>query len=686
MAPAGIGPMDLTAARLVSFEACDELVGFAQEAALPRVGPWGFEGPGLAGFAVGGARAMTEALGAGDAAAGAPAPGAAPAAPTPQAGVDYSGTNVQEAGVDEPDVVKTDGRRIVAVAKGRLHVIDPGTEGPVAVGSVALPAGWRHELFLAGDRAIVLSTGVDGGGPVGVRAEPGFEGGTVVDGDAPISDDVVEPLAGPPGPYGGTTRTTLTEVDLDALAVTGSIAVDGDYVTARLVDGAARVVVRSHPAALGPAVVPDGRGTSEDEAREQNRAAVAATTAADWLPALTVTDGDVVVAEGPAVACEDVHHPAEPAGLGTVTVLTVDVDGPMTLTGSTAVLADAEVVYASAAGLYVATNRWMSPEVERRIAEGGAAALAPVEEHYSTEIHRFDITAPDTAAYRGSGTVRGHVLNQWALSEHEGHLRVATTEGSPWGGGSESFVTVLAERDGALHQVGQVGGLGRDERIYSVRFMGDVGFVVTFRETDPLYTLDLADPADPRVLGELKIMGYSAYLHPLGDGYLLGVGQDATEEGMRLGTQLSVFDVRDLAAPTRVHQHTIEQAGSEAEYDHRAFLYWAPTGLTVLPLHRHIWDERARVEAGFVGAVGFRVDPAAGIVEVGTVTHPGGSYERSWDVEWTPEVEAAAQAFSEAGIRRSLVVGDRVFTLSESGLLASDLATLAPRGWLALAG
>ena len=137
-------------------------------------------------------------------------------------------------------------------------------------------------------------------------------------------------------------------------------------------------------------------------------------------------------------------------------------------------------------------------------------------------------------------------------------------------------MSILTENDGVLEVVGAVGGLGKGERIFSVRFIGEVGYVVTFRQTDPLYTLNLADPTNPIVEGELKILGYSAYLHPLGDGLILGVGQDATEEGRTLGAQLSVFDVADPGNPKRVHQYTMPGASSDVEFDHRAFLYWSP--------------------------------------------------------------------------------------------------------------
>ena len=138
-------------------------------------------------------------------------------------------------------------------------------------------------------------------------------------------------------------------------------------------------------------------------------------------------------------------------------------------------------------------------------------------------------------------------------------LRAATTVGiAPE---SESRVTTLAERGGVLAPLGQVGGLGKGERIYAVRFIGDVGYVVTFRQVDPLYTLDLSQPARPRVVGELKIRGYSAYLHPLAADLLLGIGQDASERGTTLGTQVSLFDVSDPARPSRLHQWAVAAAG-----------------------------------------------------------------------------------------------------------------------------
>jgi uncharacterized secreted protein with C-terminal beta-propeller domain len=205
-------------------------------------------------------------------------------------------------------------------------------------------------------------------------------------------------------------------------------------------------------------------------------------------------------------------------------------------------------------------------------------------------------------------------------------------------------VTALQPRSGRLEKIGQVGGLGEGERIYAVRFIEDRGYVVTFRQIDPLFTLDLADPTHPRVRGELKIAGYSAYLHPIGAHQLLGVGQDATPAGRQAGTQLSLFDVADPAAPKLLSKVKLgEFTSSEAEYDHHAFLWWDPLRLAVIPVSG---------EDGTTEASAFKVD-------AGKITPAGSSHENGF-------------------VLRTLIVGGRLLTLSEDSLSVYDPATLRP--------
>ena len=212
----------------------------------------------------------------------------------------------------------------------------------------------------------------------------------------------------------------------------------------------------------------------------------------------------------------------------------------------------------------------------------------------------------------------GEIHNQFALSEHADHLRVVTTTGgttTTTGGqnSSESWVRVLAESGDRLVEVGSVGDIGRGERVQSVRFAGDIGYVVTFRQIDPFYTVDLSDPAAPAVVGELKIPGFSSYLHPLGDGLVLGVGFDADEDGRVTGAKVSLFDVSDLADPQEVSVWTAPGGWNEIGWDHRAFLWLAPEQTAVIPI---------TVYSEWSGAVVLHIADGT-LAEAGRIIHLG---------------------------------------------------------------
>jgi uncharacterized secreted protein with C-terminal beta-propeller domain len=287
-----------------------------------------------------------------------------------------------------------------------------------------------------------------------------------------------------------------------------------------------------------------------------------------------------------------------------------------------------------------------------------------------TGIYKFDISGPGRPVYEASGTVPGWLLGssgtaEYSLSAWNGALRVATTTSGAFAAGTEqppqSAVYVLAQTGDQLVVVGKVGGLGAGEQIYAVRFAGPVGYVVTFRQTDPLYTLDLSDPAQPRVAGQLLLSGYSAYLYPVDATHLIGIGQDANALGQTTGTQISLFDVSDPAAPVRQAVYHLQSGHSEAEFDPHAFLYWPASRLLVIPA------QSPGGEAGPLPASEAIVLQVGdnGFTEIGTITHP-------------------ATAANPAGgqIRRSLIAGNALWTLSDAGLKANDMATLTPLAWV----
>ncbi len=625
---------------LQPFDACEDFLDYVKGHAVDMVGPWGFDygyyGPVFRDFALGGEVFAT------DDAVAAPTETTAAAGNSLQQGVDFSGTNIQELGVDEPDIIKTDGKRIVVTSGNELYIIDVTGDEPRLAGQTTIEAGWASDLFLAGDRVLVMAAG-------DIYATP------MVDAGFAETSEVFYP----------TPVSTLVELDISDIEnpkVERTLFIDGAKVSARLVGDSVRLVVSSTPTGL-QFKYPETNGLkAERDAEAYNKQIILESTIDNWVPYFILENAaGLVIDEGSLLDCARAHHPEDFSGLQMLSVVTIDIANDLNIDDAVGVLATGDIVYASTDAMYVASSAWRNWSVFEEDDTEDA-----INEH-TTDIHKFDITDPTSTTYVATGRVTGFMLSQWSMSEYEGNLRVATTS-SPdwwWGGNeeSESFVTVLEEKEGELVELGKVGGLGKGERIYSVRFIDEVGYVVTFRQTDPLYTIDLSDPTDPRVVGELKILGYSAYLHPVGDGMLLGVGQDATDQGRTLGTQISLFDVSDPANPVRVQNYTFDNGYSSVEYDHRAFLHWPTTGLTVVPVSAWSWDEETGEESGFSGAIAIKAT-ADGIEEVGRITH--GEDKAAEEYWWAPQIE------------RSLVIGDSLYTYSHQGLLQSDLETIEP--------
>ena len=429
-----------------------------------------------------------------------------------------TGTNIQVAGVDESDLVKTNGSEIFIVTEDALFVATLTDAVPELAATLVfesasdLPRAKPHETLLAGDKLFVFRT-------VRYGAEGFKQGGTQV-----LEIDVSVPSA---------PRLLRT------------LETYGAFVTARLVGASVRLVV-THDGIASSVV---GRYS-----RNGFQRSVAAATLSTWLPLYTVNEYTSLInrwSDGSLVECDRVVTPAEVDSAETTVVLAFDAERGLGEWDAAGVVGAASAVYASRDSLYVAIPRRFEDE---------------------TQIHRWDFTAVGSPTYRGAAEVNGHLINQFAMSEFDGHLRVASTRFDRVGSSSE--LTVFTVGDDALQELASLQGLGPNEQIYAVRFLGDRAYVVTFRQIDPLFIIDLSDPAEPRVAGELKIPGFSAYLHPLGDGLLLGVGQDADPRtGRPLGPQATLFDVSDPAAPTSLGHVALPSASTSPTFEHRAFTY-----------------------------------------------------------------------------------------------------------------
>ncbi len=596
---------------LSGFDTCSALLDHLRTEGAERVGPWGFDDGWYGGGPWPVDAIAEESFSADDAdvdTAAAPQAsiaqgGADDATSALTEGVDFSGTNVQESGVDEADVVKTDGERIFIVANGELVIVDAASRS--VVGSVAVPQGDRAELFIDGDDVLLVNQGWYGSDDI------------VFDGDVDlpaVGGVAIESSVIAPGGFSGST-TTITRISVDGATprIIETLAAEGDYVSARAVDGIARIIVRSNPQYNFPFVYPQGE-RGEDRAEKSNREALLDSTLEDWLPAYSTIDANgSVTAEGLLVPCEQVHAPTAFAGFGVLSVLTVDVDGDIDPGMTTAVLAPGDVVYASPDSVYVATTTWLDRALFDELDPG--TGPDELQQNITTSIHRFDIGSDTSAAYTASGSVAGTIRDRFSFSEFDGYLRVVTTTGDTWDQSSESFLRVLQEIDGALVEIGSVGDMGNGEAVQSVRFQGDVGYVVTFRQVDPLYTVDLRDPRNPVVRGELKIAGFSSYLHPIGDGLVLGVGSDADEQtGQVTGSKVSLFDVNDLDNPREVATWIGPDSWNNIGWDTHAFLWWAPERLAVVPMQT--WENGEQ----WAGAVVLRVENDS-ITEVGRIDH-----------------------------------------------------------------
>jgi uncharacterized secreted protein with C-terminal beta-propeller domain len=365
----------------------------------------------------------------------------------------------------------------------------------------------------------------------------------------------------------------------------------------------------------------------------RNQQAVRRAPLSAWLPSYQVTaEGRTTSGEVP---CTSVSHPAHYTGKSMLTVYSMNLDGDLADPHPISLAANGGNVYATTGSLYVADSHDTRKNGER------------------TQLHRFDLRGDSAPTYLGSNIIPGTVLNSYSMSEYDGTLRIVTTEGQ-WRPSAETSVYALDAED--LKIEGSVGGLGNGERVHAVRFLGPLAYVVTFRSIDPLYVVDLADPTDPRVTGELAVPGYSDYLHPVGDGRLLGVGQD-TSGGMVSGLQLSLFDVSAQDDPQRLDSLTREHTPNETPIDPHAFLYWATDRIAVVPIDS--WNYR---QSG--AALVVRVDHNE-LTSLGTIRNP-----------------TVSNHGYPSGIERTLVIGDELWTMSSAGLQASGLHSLDREAWV----
>lgn len=605
--------------------------------------------------------------------------------PARKEGEDYSGTNNQEEGVDEADFVKTDGYHIYYLNSKTLHILNTSIMGNVTLDSEMLIEGTPQAMMLDGNRLVVISS----------------VSSWNLESDHPMRDALG--WGGEWSEWRTNTLTKFTVIDISNRSdpiESRELYIEGYYNTAREVNGTVRTVTYAWlniPGLRSWLNLPNGyyqleyddplrkelRQTAANVAMQENREILEAMNDSDILPRIYERAGDVVTTHGlDENECNDFVAPIGSSNRGFISIFTLDLDSEELAFEADHILGNHPLVYSSADTMIITENSW-----------DWWWFWGNSNNNEATNIHSFDISQEGDTTYRGSGRVDGTILNQFSISEYEGKVRVATTTGQ-WGqwwlgdevDPMESHVVVLEAQDGpmgkqALNEIGRVDGIAEDERIWSCRFDGEMAYVVTFRNMDPLWTIDLSDPTAPVILGELEVPGVSTYIHPLSEDTLLtiglGPGDEATGEGLDWSKiQISLFDVSDPTTPTRSavlnaspllnpNEEGWSWSWSEATYEHKAFQYW--NGQLAIPLSTYRYNNnQGDWNYEFVSKLVI-IDVGEDSLSInGTIDHSDFYNRGDSHYYW-----------GEYNVRRSIFMGDYIYAISAGGVTATNLTTMA---------
>lgn len=546
-------------------------------------------------------------------------------APAEAADTDYSKTNIQVEGVDEADIVKTDGEYIYIVSGGNITIIKayPPQEAKV-LSKISLEGGITG-IFINGDKLAVFET------EYGIY--PLYEGEVVYDSSS-SSEEVKEPTADDEAtsssePRNGSTTeepprvpvpivyeppTTSIKVydisDRGNPVLKRNFSVDGNYFSSRMIGDYVYVVATQWAVFIETDV---------------------------FLPRVH-SDNETEV-----IAADDIYYynfSDSSYSFTSIVALNIQNDAQEP-THQTILLGGTSTIYVSQNNIYLTFPNYTWQE----------------NETMKTTVQRIKINK-QTITFAAQGEVPGYILNQFSMDEYSGYFRIATTTNN-WRtfaeeATSKNNVYVL---DMDLNIVGKLEDLAPGEQIYSARFMGDRCYLVTFKQTDPFFVIDIANPTEPKVLGYLKIPGFSGYLHPYDKNHIIGIGKQDNN------VKLSLFDVTDVTDPTETAKYIVEAEYSDSPvlYDHKAFLFDKPKQLLALPVSTNSLWLKGGNSGYWQGAYIFDISLEQGFILEGTITHQSIADQFEYDYS----------------VNRILYIGDVLYTISGIKVKMNNLETLA---------
>ncbi|MGG1660326.1 beta-propeller domain-containing protein [Brevibacillus sp. NRS-1366] len=557
----------------------------------------------------------------------------------------YSTTNTQVQGVDEADIVKTDGTYLYQATNKEVRIIKAYPADKLAVESrITYEDGLFQplEMFVDEKRLVVIG-----------QAHQSTQAPAI-----PMSKRVI-----PHYHEKQTVKALIYDLaDKKHPILTRQLEVEGQYLSSRKIGSNLYLTANNY--------VDTYRILAEKEE----------------VPGPVYLDsaqGD----EYKTIPYSDIRYFPESIHPDYLMVAGVNLDDAKKKMSMNTYLGAGENIYASKENLYVAVTEFNAVPVKVKPQESFAPKLIAPSVDSKTTVYRFAMDKGNLT-FSGKGDVPGRILNQFSLDEHDGYLRVATTSGEMWRTDENTSKNNLYVLGKNLSVYGKLEGIAPGERIYSVRFIGDRAYMVTFKKVDPLFVLDLANPESPTILGALKIPGYSDYLHPYDENHIIGFGKEAESDkdwAYYQGMKVALFDVTDVTKPEEKFKTVIGDRGTDSELlsNHKALLFSKEKDLLAFPVTVYEWSDEQKAKKDirdygqftFQGAYVYHLDLQKGFTLTSKITHLG-----------QEEMKKAGEGWyqSEKNINRILTIDDTLYTVSDSYVKAQQLSTKRQMGTLPL--
>jgi len=553
---------------------------------------------------------------------------------------DYSTTNIQVEGVDEPDTVKTDGSYLYVLANQTIFIIKatPANQSKILSKISFKNDVYINNLFINDDYLIIF--GGSYSYPIlyeGEKEDSNDTGGNIVE----------------ERPWDVTT-SIIRIYDISSRSdpvLKKDIEIDGNYFDARMIGNYVYFISTEHTYYIY---------------RENNGNGVLS------VPKIKIDNTSTKIPH------DDIYYADVPELVDTMThVVSVNLEN-MAVDEKSFLIGISQTMYVSPINIYLVYTKY--DYTIRPLVDGTFQT-----NQETTMIHKIGINTGDID-YITKGEVPGHVLNQFSMDEHNGYFRIATTIGYSWDSTnpSKNNVYILDEN---LNRVSEIENIAPGEQIYSARFLGDKAYIVTFKNIDPFFTIDLSDPNNPEVLGYLKIPGFSTYLHPLDENHIIGIGKDAVASdnpnfAWYQGLKLALFDVSDFENPQEIENVIIGDRGtdSSALYDHKAFLFDREKELLVIPVSLYEISDEIKDQYGeeppntygeftYQGAYIYNLN-LKGFTYKGRITHMTEEEKNNSEYWWY-------WYNSYSYITRSLYIGNVLYTISNSMVKMNNLEDIS---------